>query len=185
MLDDTEIIALYTSREQSAIGETKKKYERKLTGLCYKILGSSEECEECVNDTYFELWDKIPPEIPVYLFGYMAKICRFIAFGRLDYLKAKKRSADIIALTEELETCIPDKSAEISVDEMGLTQILEQFLEGISKEKRLIFLRRYWFSDSIEEISKRFECSESKVKTSLYRTRQELEIHLGKEGITV
>ncbi len=185
MLDDNEIIALYTMREESAINQTKIKYGGKLTGLSFKILASQEDSEECVSDTYLTLWNKIPPEKPQHFFAFMAKICRFLAFGKIDSRKVQKRTADVVALTEELETCIADKLSDIPFEEIALSQILEQFLEGLSQEKRLIFLRRYWFSDSIEEISARFKCSESKVKTSLHRTRTELKIHLQKEGITV
>ncbi|MFI3254214.1 MAG: RNA polymerase sigma factor [Eubacteriales bacterium] len=185
MLDDTEIIALYTKREERAISETKSKYGGKLIGLSVKILGNLEDSEECVSDTYFQLWNKIPPEMPQYFFGFMAKICRFLAFGKLDSQKAKKRTADVVTLSQELETCIADTLADIPFEEIALSQILEQFLDGLPQEKRLIFLRRYWFSDSIEEIPARFLCSESKVKTTLHRTRAELKIHLQKEGVTV
>lgn len=181
-LDDQEIITLYVQRDETAIWETKKKYGSKLTGLSYKILGNSEDSEECVSDTYFKLWNKIPPDKPQFFFAYIAKICRFFAFGKLDEKKAKKRTANVISLTEELVDCIPDGFSQIPFEEIILSQILEQFLLGISQEKRLIFLRRYWFSDSISEISNRFQCSESKVKTTLYRVREELKNYLEKEN---
>ncbi len=184
-MNDNEIINLYFQRDENAITETKKKYDTKMKGLSFKILKNNEDMEECVSDTYLKAWITIPPQKPIYFYAYLAKICRFLCFGKLDYNNAQKRNAEIITLSDELLECIPSNLSESQIDEQILKNILECFLESLSQEKRLIFMRRYWFSDSISEISKRYHISESKVKTSLYRTRSELKIYLQKEGITI
>lgn len=184
-MNDNEIIALYFDRDENAIKHTKMKYGSKLSGLSFKILKSSEDSEECVSDTYLKAWNAIPPQKPSFLFAYLAKICRFICFGKLDYDKAQKRNAQMIALSDELLECIPSSLTENILSEQALKDILESFLKGLSEEKRLIFMRRYWFSDGISEIATRFNISESKVKTTLFRTREKLKIHLNKEGINI
>ena len=185
LMNDTDIIELYFKRDENAIIQTKNKYQHKLNGLAFKIVRNSEDCEECVSDTYLKAWDTIPPQKPSFLFAYLAKICRFICFGRIDYNNAKKRSGETIALTDELLECIPSDLSEISTQSQMLKEVLENFLDSLSEEKRLIFMRRYWFFDSVTEIAKRFNISESKVKTSLFRTRAKLKLHLEKEGIKV
>ena len=148
-------------------------------------MGNKEECEECINDTYLKAWNTIPPQKPKFLFAYLAKTCRFICFGKFDYNNAKKRKGETISLTDELLECIPNSLNESSIESNILKEVLENFLDGLSKEKRLIFMRRYWFFESIEEIANRFNISEGKVKTSLYRTRTKLKLYLEKEGISV
>lgn len=184
-MSDDEIIALYFSRDENAIKQTKTKYGGKLSGLSFKILKNSEDSEECVSDTYLKAWNTIPPQKPIFLFAYLAKICRFICFGKLDYGKAQKRNAQVVTLSDELLDCIPSSLTETLLSEQALKDILESFLRGLSEEKRLIFMRRYWFADSISEISTRLNISESKVKTTLLRTREKLKIHLNKEGINI
>ncbi len=184
-MNDIDIIELYFKRDENAITQTKSKYQHKLSGLAFKIVQNSEDCEECVSYTYLKAWDTIPPQKPSFLFAYLAKICRFICFGRFDYNNAKKRSGETIALTDELLECIPSDLSQINIESQMLKEVLENFLDALSEEKRLIFMRRYWFFESVTEIAKRFNISESKVKTSLFRTRAKLKLHLEKEGINV
>lgn len=134
-----------------------------------------------------ETWNTIPPKKPNYFFAYIAKICRYIAFGKVDWKNAKKRSAELVALTDEMEMCIPDPSSKIDEERSGeeIGRLINQFLSGLSEEKRLIYMRRYWYTDSIHSISERYSIGESKVKTTLFRTRNELKDFLRKEGVTV
>ena len=105
--------------------------------------------------------------------------------GKLDWNRAQKRSAPIVELTAELELCIPDRQEEGRIQERSLKESLNRFLEGLSKEKRCIFLRRYWFGDSVKEIAQRYGIGESKVKTTLFRVRNQLRQHLLKEGFSL
>lgn len=184
-MQDSEIIALYFGRNENAIEETKAKYGCALNGLAFKILKNNEDSEECVNDTYLKAWETIPPQKPAHFFAYLAKICRFICFGRLDYNKAQKRNAEVVTLSEELLACIPSGLSEVSIDEELLKELLERFLKSLPKEKRLIFMLRYWFAESVEEIAERFSISQSKVKTTLFRLRGQLKTHLNNEGVNI
>lgn len=184
-MNDSEIILLFLNRDENAIKQTKLKYGDKLSGLSFKILHNSEDSEECVSDTYLKVWNTIPPQMPDFFFAYIAKICRFICFGKLDYEKAKKRNAQALALSDELIECVPSRLADSILSEQVIRDTLNKFVKSLSGEKRLIFMRRYWFSDSISEISQRYHVSESKVKTTLFRTREQLKIDLMKEGINV
>lgn len=184
-MDDTKIVELYFARNENAIKETASAYGKKLDRLSFGIMKNSEDAEECVSDTYLKAWNIIPPQKPTYLFAFLAKICRYICFGKLDYLKAKKRKFDVVTLSDELFECVPDNLTSTHIEEQVLGEILNNFLKTLSKDNRLIFMRRYWFADSISEISKNYHMTESKVKTSLFRSRNKLKIYLESEGIHI
>lgn len=184
-MDDTIIIDLYWARREIAIEETDKAYGRKLFGLSQNILQNQEDAEENVSDTYMRAWETIPPQRPKHFQAFLTKICRHLALDRLDWKNAAKRNAEVVTLTEEMELCIPDTSHDRQMEGKELGRILETFLNGLSKESRLIFLRRYLYVDTIAEISHRYGFSESKVKMQLRRTRAKLCTYLEMEGIQV
>ena len=184
-MDDQQIIALFFQRSEQAVAETDRAYGRKLYVLSNNILNNREDAEESVSDTYMETWKTIPPKHPTYFYAFLASICRNLSLNRLDWRMAAKRNAEIIALTQEMEMCIPDKRQEAEFDRRELRRVLEAFLDSLPKESRLIFLRRYLYVDTGAEIAARYGISESKVKTQLHRTRAKLYKHLEKEGITV
>ena len=184
-MEDEVIIELFWARDEMAIKNTALKFGSKLHQLAMKILYNHEDAEESVNDTYLAAWNTIPPQRPTYLFAYLAKICRLTAYDKLDWKTAKKRQAEIVELTAEIENCIPDPSAEAGAAGKEIGRLLNIFLVGLSEEKRLIFMRRYWFGDSISEISRRYGLGASKVKVSLLRTRNALKFFLEKEGLIV
>ncbi len=184
-MEDAQIIALFFARDEQAVKETDTAYGRKLFSLSNRILDNREDAEESVSDTYMETWKSIPPKHPKYFYAFLASICRNLSLNRLDWKLAAKRNAEMVALTEEMETCIPDRRQEGEYDRMELRRILESFLESLSKESRLIFLRRYLYVDTVSEIAVRYGISESKVKTQLHRSRKKLYAALQKEGIAV
>lgn len=184
-MDDQKILELFWSRNESAIAETDAAYGRKLRVLAHRILGSPEDAEESVNDTYLETWQAIPPQYPTYFYAFIAAICRHLSFHRVDWKKAAKRNAEIVALTQEMELCIPDKRRAQEIEARELGQTLNAFLGSLPKETRLIFLRRYWHADTIAEIATRCGITESKVKMQLSRTRAKLRKYLEQEGIPV
>lgn len=184
-MEDTKIIELYWRRNQDAITETDRSYGRRLNALADNILKSKEDAEESVSDTYLKAWDTIPPQRPNCLFAYLAKICRFFAFGRLDWKQAAKRQAEVVALTEEMELCIPDRRREDEEEGREIGRAINAFLADLTVENRLIFMRRYWYCETIAEIAERYHISQSKVKTRLHRLRNQLSQHLEKEGICV
>ena len=184
-MTDSQIIALFWERNEDAIRETDAAYGRKLYAVSDKILRSAQDAEESVSDTYMRAWDTIPPQRPNYFFAYLAKICRNCSLSRLQWNSASKRSAEIVSLTQEMENCIPDRSHERKLEGEEIGRVLNQFLDSISLESRLIFMRRYWYTDSIAEIAARYNISQAKVKTQLHRTRNKLQLYLAKEGIYV
>ena len=184
-MEDEKIIALYFTRNEQAVKETDTAYGRKLYVLSNNILNNREDAEESVSDTYMEAWKSIPPKRPKYFYAFLAAICRHVSFDRLDWRMAAKRNAEVVALTQEMENCIPAKCQDTQLDRMELRRVLEAFLEDLSKENRLIFLRRYLYVDTVAEIAARYGISESKVKTQLHRTRAKLHTYLAKEGIHV
>ena len=184
-MEDANILDLYFARNEDAISETEAAYGRKLFSLADRILHNAQDAEESVSDTYMKTWETIPPHRPTYFYAYLAKICRFFALGKLDWKAAAKRKEDVVSLTDEMALCIPDqrRDAELSAKEIG--RAMNIFLERLSRESRVIFLRRYWFCDTIAEIAARYGISESKVKMRLPRTRTQLAEFLSKEGIPV
>ena len=184
-MEDEQIIELYFRRDQDAIVQTELTHGAKLNTLAHRILMNHEDAQECVSDTYMKAWETIPPTRPSYFYAYLAKICRFLCFGRLDWNNAAKRKAEIVELSAEMERCIPDPARERQMESRELAGLLNEFLETLPEESRKIFLRRYWFGDSVTEIARRYGIGESKVKTRLFRTRNALRSFLEKEGITV
>lgn len=184
-MTDSQIIALFWERNEDAIQETDAVYGRKLYAISDKILRSSQDAEESVSDTYMRAWETIPPQKPNYFFAYLAKICRNFSLRKLQWNSAAKRNAEVVSLTQEMEQCIPDRSHERKLEGEEIGQVLNRFLDSISLESRLIFMRRYWYTDSIAEIAARYNISQSKVKTQLHRTRTKLQLFLESEGIYV
>ena len=186
-MDDRAIVALYWQRNEDALRITEEKYGARLQALAYGIVGDRQTAEECENDTYLESWQAIPPHRPEnYFYAFLACITRRNALNCCREREALKRNGHIIELSTELEKCIPGTNDTARcVDAMALRQALNGFLATLSREKRCIFLRRYWYMDSVAEISRRFALSESKVKTTLLRCRRQLRAHLEKEGFSL
>jgi RNA polymerase sigma factor (sigma-70 family) len=186
-LNDSKIVELYLSRNESAISQTAHKYGFRLRRIANNILNNNESAEECENDTYLEAWNLIPPNEPrTYLFAFLGKIIRHISIDMCRRNSAKKRYAIFCELTQEMHECIPGNSDVMrEVEVNALTESIDTFLEACSLEQRNVFVRRYWFFDTISEICKLYGYSQSKVKTMLFRMRKELQIHLEKEGYTI
>ena len=184
-MTDSQIIALFWDRNEDAIRETDAAYGRRLYAISNQILCQRQEAEESVSDTYMKAWETMPPQKPLYFFAYLAKICRNFSLARLQWNSAAKRNAIVVSLTQEMAECIPDRSMEQRLECEALGQLLNRFLESLSRDNRLIFLRRYWYADSVREIADRYGITESKVKTQLHRTRKKLQLFLEKEGIAL
>lgn len=184
-MTDEQMIELYWNRSEDAIAETQAAYGRKLHGLAQRILRNQEDAAEIVNDTYLKTWNSIPKARPRHFYAYLATICRHLAFNLLNWNQAEKRKAEIVAITDEMEACIPDRGLENTIRVKEVVRALNGFLETLPKEHRLLFLRRYWFADSVAEIAKRYDMTESNVKTQLFRTRNKLRDYLEKEGIQI
>lgn len=179
-MEDTGIIDLFFARDEQAIIETKKKFGPLCLQLAGRLLWNSQDAEECVNDAYFSLWNTIPPERPTYFGAFLCKIVRNLSLKRLEYLTAKKRMRFAEVSFEELEGVLRQED-DHSEEELG--ELINRFLYTEKPIYRQVFLRKYWFFDSIEDIAKRFGCSQSNVKTMLSRTRKRLKEFFEQEGI--
>ena len=186
-MDDNEIVNLFLKRNEEAIKETAEKYGSRLNSLAFSIVKDSEAAEECVEDAYMEAWNSIPPHEPgSYLYAFLARITRHIALNLCRDRSRLKRSAFVCALSEEMEQCLPaPDDIECRMENLALSEAINGFLGSLKEENRNIFLRRYWYMDSIAAISHRYGLSESKVKTSLFRSRKQFRNYLEKEGYTL
>ena len=182
-MEDNRIVELYLNRDEMAIKQTAEKFGKRLFQLAYGIVCDKQTAEECVNDTYMKAWLSIPPQQPRdYFYAFLKTITRRVALNCCRNRNRLKRSAFICELSAEMEQCIPTiDNVECSIDDMELRRILNDFLGQLTDENRNIFVRRYWYMDSIIDISKHFALSESKVKTTLYRCRNQLKEYIEKE----
>ena len=182
-MEDHQIVDLYWQRNENAIAETAAKYGNYLYRISNQILQNAEDAEECVNDAYVRAWDTIPPNRPNNLFAYLAALCRNAALDVVKKNSAQKRSAQLVELTQEMNECIPDNNITDEQSE-ELARCINGFLATLPKEKRAVFLGRYWYNEPILEIAKRTGFSQSKVKTMLHRMRESLKDYInGKDGI--
>ncbi len=184
-VEDKKIVELYWERSEAAISETQKRYGRYCHYIAYNILYSHEDAEECVNDTYIKAWNAMPPHRPERLSTFLGKITRNTALDRYLSDRAKKRGEGRTeAVLDELAQCVPDgKTSGCMAEELALKEAINGFLRSLSSQKRIIFLRRYWYMSPIREIAEDYGLSESNVKVTLLRTRNRLKVYLEKEGI--
>lgn len=184
-MEDGKIIDLFFAREEQAISETEQKYGKLCTSVAENVLHNVQDAQECVNDTYLAVWNTIPPTRPQYFGAFLCKITRNLSLKKLEYQNVAKRQAGQVISMDEIETLLPDDRLNPEVAETELSELLNTFLRGEKEMSRNVFLRRYWFFDSIEEISKRYGFSQSKVKSMLFHSRNRLRDFLKKEGIEI
>lgn len=179
------IIALFEERNERAIEEAGRKYGAFLRGIAKNILRDEGGAEECANDAYFAAWRSIPPARPERLGAWLGRAARNIALDRLEKSRAEKRGGgETDAAFSELEGCIPAAAPDIA-ESLAFKNALNAFLSALPAEKRRLFVQRYWYFLSIDEIARENGVSASKVKSSLMRTRNELRAHLEKEGLFI
>lgn len=184
-MDDQRIVELYWARCERAISETADKYGGYCYSIAHHILQDEQDSEECVNDTYMNAWNAMPPHRPQMLSAFLAKITRNLSINRYKHNCAKKRCDGQMALAlEELKDSIPSgHNVEQETEDRFVLEVLNRFLESLPEEKRIVFMLRYWYVRSVPEIARACEMSESKVKMMLHRTRKELKSCFEKEGI--
>ena len=183
-MDDKEIIELYWTRDTQAITETSSKYGRLCFHIANNILANQEDSEECVNDTYFGLWNAIPDQRPSRFSVFVGRIARNLALKKFEYLSAAKRNPEAVCSFEELGDCVSGRAyIETELENKHIEEAIDSFLWRQSEEKRNIFICRYWYFDSIASICKRTGFSQSKVKSILFDLRQKLRKSLESEGI--
>lgn len=181
-MEDQTIVSLLLSRAEEAIAALAEKYGKRLYSLAMNILGQHQDAEETVNDTYLEVWNSVPPKQPDPLSGFVFRIGRTTALDRFRHNLAQKRNSTYDVPLEELEACIPSKALEEQVEVRELGRMINHFLDTQSKGNRILFVRRYWFGDSVEDIARELGIRPNTASARLLRIRNQLRQHLMREG---
>ncbi len=185
-MTDERIIELFFARSERGIEELDTKYGATCHRIAQNILGNKEDAEECVNDAYLGVWNSIPPKKPSLLSAFLFKILRNLSITRYHANTAQKRNSFYdIALDELEETISTEESIEKECSQKELTTTIEGFLDTLTRENRVIFVRRYWFSESYTEIAKRTGLTEKNISVRLTRIREKMKEYLSERGILV
>ncbi|MBQ7160110.1 MAG: sigma-70 family RNA polymerase sigma factor [Clostridia bacterium] len=184
---DADIIEMLYERDERGLDEMERKFSGFLNYLSFNVLRDRRDAEECVNDVYSAAWNNIPPERPERLGSYLARLTRNLSLKRLREKTAEKRGGGSGEIPlDELDDCIPGSSdVEDSLDAAELASVINAFLSSLSRDERVIFVRRYWYLDRVADIAYRTGFTESKVKMSLSRTREKLRLKLVEKGIMI
>ena len=180
-MEDLQIIGLLFQRSETAIFALQQKFGGLCRSIISNILPDSRDVEECMSDAFLRVWNSIPPQRPERLDSYIARIARNVALDRYDYNTASMRNTGMTLAFEELALYLPSRDQE--TDAVEFKSFINRFLRGLPKASRMMFVRRYWYGESIAQIADAFECSEEKVKSTLFRTRNKLRQAMIKEGI--
>ncbi len=183
-MEDCQIVQLYWDRNEQAIPATSEKYGSYCTSIAKNILGNNQDVEECVSDTYLSAWNAIPPHKPSVLSAFLGKIIRNISFNRYKHNTADKRGGGEMALIlDELGECVSGHDdLEQTVDRKEVLYAINQFLGRLSPVKRNIFVRRYWYAESITDIAGRYKMTANHVSVQLNRIRHQLKLYLQERG---
>ena len=185
-MTDEKIIDLFWERDENAIHETSAKYGKLCFFISQNILAKIEDSEEVVNDAYLAVWNAIPEKRPTRFSVFLSRIVRNLALKKYEYNSAEKRNANAVCSLDELNECISgNTSIENELENKRTEQLISQFLWNQSEEKRNIFIRRYWYFESVQGISRAAGFSESKTKSRLFHLRKNLRSFLEQEGIEV
>ena len=186
-MEDFEIVELYWDRNENAITQTDRKYGKYCRKIAFSIVNDREDTEECVNDTYLQTWNSLPPQRPEKLSTYLGKICRNISINLYEKLTADKRGGnETDACLDEISELIGGSSeVEEQLDLTVLTDLINKFLRRCEKQARTVFVQRYWYMMSVKEIARENRMSDSNVKMTLSRTREKLKLYLEEEGYSI
>lgn len=185
-MEDAAIIALYWSRDEAAIAETDKKYGPYCRAIARNILTVREDAEECVSDSYHHAWNAMPPQRPDRLPPFLGRIVRNLSISRWRKERAQKRYTGLESLLSGLEECLPaPQDVERTVEGRELTRRVEGWLEGLSRDDRAVFLRRYWYGQEVQALARAWGVSPNQMAKRLQRLRKSLKRDLEREGFSV
>lgn len=185
-MEDKEIVELFLSRNEDALKETEHKYGGFCRYIAKNVLSYMEDVEECINDALLTAWNRIPPVIPESLKAFMGKMVRDMAITKYRASHAQKRYSGMDLLLSELEDCIAsDMDVEKNIERAELTEILNRWLESLSKEDRVLFIKRYWYGISCKELAFSYGCTQNNMAQKMFVLRKNLKTALEKEGIDV
>ena len=186
-MEDSRIIDLYFARSEDAIAQTDAKYGAYCRAIAMNILKSREDSDECVSDTWLHAWNAMPPQRPSILSSFLGRITRNLSFDRCRRQNAEKRGGGSLPLAlDELSECVPSSvRVEQTLEARELAEAIDRFLRTLPERECSIFLRRYWYVDTVQEIAARYALRENTAKSILFRTREKLRRYLAGEGIIV
>lgn len=185
-MDDSLIVALYHQRDERAITESSRKYGPLCHRIARNILSSLEDARECVNDTWFAAWRRMPPDKPLSLGAFLGRITRNLSISRWRTDHAKKRFGGMELMLSELDDCIPDSNdVEKIIEQMELSRLLEQWLDALPEEDRILFVRRYWYGDALKALAKEYHRTQNQMAQQMLRLRKNLKAFLEQEGVTL
>lgn len=185
-MEDSRIVDLYWRRDEAAIRETERKYGALCRGVARNILGADEDAEECVNDALHQAWNAIPPQRPDRLGAWLGKVTRNLALNLWSKRHAQKRYAGMESLLGELEECVPAPGGvEREVEDRELSAAIDGWLRTLSREDRVLFVRRYWYGTALQTLAAERGISPNRLAQKMFRLRQGLREALEKEGFTV
>lgn len=186
-MDDNSIIQLYWDRNDQAIRATSEKYGRYCKAIAKNILGSEEDAEECVNDTWLNAWNCMPTHWPGQLAAFLGKITRNLSFNKYKHSRAQKRGGgEIVLVLDELADCVSDTdTVEQMIERRELIQAIHSFIQNLSPQKRYIFVRRYWYADAVSTIAGNCKMLPGSVSKILERTRKQLKTYLAERGFVL
>lgn len=185
-MEDQKIVELFFARSEDALAEVSVKYGGLIKKIAMNVLNNAADAEECANDTYMALWENIPPQRPQSMIGYICRLARNISVNRYRYNSAEKRNSSYEVALEEVDQFLPSQdSVEETMDAKELTAVIEEFLKGLPKVDRVLFVSRYYMSESYRDISEKTGLSEKNVSVRLTRIRAKLKDHLHKREIRI
>ena len=184
-LDDSRIIDLFYARSEQAITELSQKYGSVCRKVAGNILNDPYDAEECVNDAYWGAWKTIPPQNPNPLLTYVCRIVRNLAIAKYHSNTAQRRNSYYDVSLAELEECIPAAQEQEPWEEQEVTKVLERFLRELDTGSRVMFVKRYWYAESVAQIAETFGMKENSVSVKLMRLRKKLRKKLEKEGVVL
>lgn len=184
-MEDEKIIDLYWARDEAAIHETDVKYHHYCGAIALRILESMEDAEECVNDTWLHTWNAVPPERPNILSVFLGHITRNLSIDRYRMKHAARRRSNMETVDLELADLEGRYHLDAQIEDRVIARAISDFLRQTDTFSRILFVRRYWYLESIHDLAERYNVSESKVKSNLFRTRKALRQHLLEEGVSI
>ncbi len=185
-MDDSKIIELFFERSEQAIIELSKKYGSVCSRIANNILNNRFDSEECVNDAFLGVWNTVPPQRPNSLGRYVCRIVRNIALNKYHENTAKKRNSLYDIALDEITECFPSAvSVEDEIETKEIAGIIDRFLDALDQQNRILFVRRYWYSDSIGDLAELFHTSRHNISVRLSRIRKSLREYLMKEGVSL
>ncbi len=183
-MEDSKIISLFFERSEQAIEELDHKYGPAVRKTAGNILRDRLDAEECVNDTYLRVWNSIPPQRPAPLISYVCRIARNLAVNRYHANRAEKRNSEYDLVLDEMEECVPSNMrVETELEAKELAAAIDRFLSTLSRDDRFLFVRRYWYADSVAELAAMTRGSANRISVRLFRIRKKLKKTLMKEGL--